>query len=76
MTALLTLFGVIFGIGALSYVVVRRRGRSRTETAEGLLQEQQARLQAHQDRVSYNSWAVHNYLPTASDSYGRRNGQH
>ncbi|MFF4173262.1 hypothetical protein [Streptomyces sp. NPDC001744] len=72
MAALLALFGAVFGLGALSFVVVLRRDRRGTETAEGLLQEQQARLQAQQDRTSYNAWAVHNHLPTASDSYGRR----
>ncbi|WP_314612721.1 hypothetical protein [Streptomyces stackebrandtii] len=52
-----------------------RRGGSRTETAEGLLQEQEALRQAHHDRVSFGAAAVHNSLPTASDAYTRRNGR-
>ncbi|MDX2294452.1 MULTISPECIES: hypothetical protein [Streptomyces] len=53
-------------------VVLLRRGRSTTEHAEGLRVEEQARLQASRDRVSYNSWAVHDAPPTQTDAYRRR----
>ncbi|MFE0650864.1 hypothetical protein ACFVZH_19980 [Streptomyces sp. NPDC059534] len=75
MTALLILFGVLVGFGALLITTLLRRGSSRTETADGLLQEQQALRQAHHDRVSFNAAAVHNSVPTASDTYSRRQGR-
>ncbi|MER5712976.1 hypothetical protein [Streptomyces sp. NPDC002122] len=75
MVGLLILFGVLGGVGALLTVTLMRRGGSRTETAEGLLQEQEALRQAHHDRVSFGTAAVHNSLPTASDAYNRRNGR-
>ncbi|MFI6422613.1 hypothetical protein ACIBG6_35105 [Streptomyces sp. NPDC050842] len=75
MIALLTLFGVLGGIGVLLTVTLMRRGSSRTDTAEGLLQEQQALRQAQHDRVSFGAAAVHNSVPTASDTYSRRNGR-
>ncbi|WP_432087881.1 hypothetical protein [Streptomyces sp. bgisy095] len=74
MIALLILFGVIIGVGALAFTVVHRRGGSRTDTVEGLLQEQEARRQAQIDRVSFNSRSVHNSLPTTSDAHHRRGG--
>lgn len=75
MIALLTLFGILGGIGVLLTVTLMRRGSSRTESAEGLLQEQQALRQAQHDRVSFGAAAVHNSVPTASDTYSRRNGR-
>ncbi|MFD3531222.1 hypothetical protein [Streptomyces sp. NPDC058664] len=75
MVALLVLFGVLGGAGALMAVTLVRRGRSRTDTAEGLLLEQQALLQARNDRVSFSTIAVHNNPLTASDAYPRRDGR-
>ncbi|MFB7591663.1 hypothetical protein [Streptomyces sp. NPDC056169] len=75
MVAVIILFGVLGGIGALLTVTLIRRGSSRTETAEGLLQEQLALRQAQHDRVSFGAAAVHNSVPTASDTYSRRNGR-
>ncbi|MFE2557078.1 hypothetical protein ACFXGT_13820 [Streptomyces sp. NPDC059352] len=75
MVALLILFGVLGGVGALLTVTLMRRGGSRTDTAEGLLQEQEALRQAHHDRVSFGAAAVHNSVPTASDTYSRRQGR-
>ncbi|KOX19849.1 MULTISPECIES: hypothetical protein [unclassified Streptomyces] len=72
MTALLVLFGVIIGAGALAFTVVHRRGGGRADPVEGLLQEEEALRRARTDRVSFNSWSVHNYLPTSSDAYHRR----
>ncbi|WP_030762984.1 hypothetical protein [Streptomyces griseus] len=71
---LLVLFGGLGGLVALMAVVLwrRDRGRNGTESFEGLRIEEQARLQAAQDRVSYHSRAVHNGPPTHSDSYQRR----
>ncbi|GGR46217.1 hypothetical protein [Streptomyces roseolus] len=67
--ALMLLFGALGGAVTALIVVLLRRGRSDTETAEGLRIEERARLQASMDRVSYNSFAVHNAPPTQSDSY-------
>ncbi|MFF3837460.1 hypothetical protein [Streptomyces sp. NPDC001930] len=75
MGALLVLFGVLAGVGALLVVTLLRRGRGGTDTAEGLLLEQEARRQAHHDRVSFSTTAVHNSVPTASDVYNRRSGR-
>ncbi|MEX0167975.1 hypothetical protein [Streptomyces sp. LMG1-1-1.1] len=75
MVALLIAFGVLGGIGVLLTVVLLRRGTGRTETAEGLLLEQQALRQARHDRVSFGTTAVHNSTPTAGDSYVRRGGR-
>ncbi|GHB09882.1 hypothetical protein GCM10010305_60950 [Streptomyces termitum] len=69
---LLVLFGILGAIILLLIVVLLRRGGNRTENADGLLIEQEARVQAAQDRVSYNSFAVHNSPLTQSDSYQRR----
>ncbi|MFC8583922.1 hypothetical protein ACFUGD_05075 [Streptomyces sp. NPDC057217] len=74
MTALLILFGVIIGAGALAFTVVLRRGGGGVDPVEGLRQEEEALRQAKTDRVSFNSWSVHNYLPTSSDAYHRRGG--
>ncbi|MEW1906113.1 hypothetical protein [Streptomyces sp. NPDC086147] len=74
MIALLILFGAIIGVGALAFVIVHRRGGSRTETIEGLLLEREAGRQARTDRVSFNSLSVHNSLPTSSDAHHRRGG--
>ncbi|MFI8511725.1 hypothetical protein ACIGHB_11425 [Streptomyces sp. NPDC085460] len=70
--ALGVLFGGLAGLIVLLTVVLTRRSGSRTENAEGLRIEERARIQAAQDRVSYNSWAVHNAPPTQSDAYQRR----
>ncbi|WP_017240771.1 hypothetical protein [Streptomyces sp. SS] len=75
MVALLILFGVLGGAGALMTVTLMRRGTRRTETAEGLLVEQEALRRAAHDRVSFGAAAVHNSVPTASDTYSRREGR-
>ncbi|WP_369147836.1 hypothetical protein [Streptomyces sp. R44] len=75
MFSLLILFGVLGGIGALLIVTLLRRGGGRADTVEGLLQEQEALRRARTDRVSFNSFAAHNSVPTASDTYVRRNGR-
>ncbi|MFF1506867.1 hypothetical protein [Streptomyces sp. NPDC058326] len=75
MVALLILFGVLGGAGTLMGVTLMRRGRRRTETAEGLLLEQEALRQARNDRVSFSTIAVHNNPLTASDAYTRRHGR-
>ncbi|MEU1302996.1 hypothetical protein [Streptomyces shenzhenensis] len=72
MTAVLVLFGVLGGAVVLLVVILMRRTSSRTETADGLLIEREARLQAQIDRVSFNARAVDNSLPTTSDAYHRR----
>ncbi|MFF8381832.1 hypothetical protein ACF07V_37725 [Streptomyces sp. NPDC015661] len=74
MTALMILFGVLGAIGVLLTVTLLRRGGRRTDTVEGLLQEQESLRQAEADRVSFGLGA-HNSLPTASDGYIRRSGR-
>lgn len=65
--------GVLFGLlGAavlLLVLVLLRRRSSGTENADGLLVEQDRRIQAQQDRNSYSSVAVHNTAPTLRDQY-------
>ncbi|MER7949632.1 hypothetical protein ABTY59_19800 [Streptomyces sp. NPDC096079] len=75
MSSLLILFGVLGGIGALLIVTLLRRGGGRPDTVDGVLQEQQALRQAKADRVSFNSFAAHNTMPTSSDTYVRRDGR-
>ncbi|MEV5442136.1 hypothetical protein AB0N23_06250 [Streptomyces sp. NPDC052644] len=72
MSAILILFGSLGGICLLLVILVLHRSRSRTESADGLLIEHEARRQAQMDRVSYNSHAVHNSMLTASDSHQQR----
>ncbi|MFF6888427.1 hypothetical protein ACFY9F_35165 [Streptomyces sp. NPDC012421] len=72
MTALLILFGSLGGTALLLVIVLLRRSGSRTESVEGLRIEHEARRQAQIDRVSFNARAVHNSLPTVSDSYQQR----
>ncbi|MFI1658088.1 hypothetical protein ACH4ZU_24715 [Streptomyces sp. NPDC020472] len=74
MNALLILFAVLGGIGALLILTLLRRGGDRTDTVDGVLQEQRALRQAKADRVSFGLGA-HNSLPTASDSYIHRKGR-
>ncbi|MGW0754117.1 hypothetical protein [Streptomyces sp. NPDC002587] len=58
--------GVFFGVLVLAALwmvgTVLRRGKRRTETAEGLLIEQAHRQQAASYRTSYSSTAIHNSL--------------
>ncbi|MGW3248501.1 hypothetical protein [Streptomyces sp. NPDC001070] len=63
------MFGLMVAIAVVLIVkLMRRRG---TENVDGLLIEQARRAQAYNDRVSYNSYAVHNSPPTMSDLYYR-----
>ncbi|MFF2776021.1 hypothetical protein ACFVU3_14035 [Streptomyces sp. NPDC058052] len=72
MSAILMLFGSLGGLVVLLVILLLRRTRNPTESAEGLRIEQEARRQAQMDRVSYNARAVHNSMPTAGDSYQKR----
>ncbi|MFF0223914.1 hypothetical protein [Streptomyces sp. NPDC004629] len=72
MTSVLVLFGVLGALVVLLVVVLLRRNSGRTETADGLLIEREARLQAEMDRVSFNARSVDNAAPTSSDVYHRR----
>ncbi|MFD7444758.1 hypothetical protein [Streptomyces sp. NPDC059909] len=71
MAALLTLFGGLGALVALLVIVLLKRGGTRTENADGLLIEHEARHLAHHHRTSYNALAVHNSPPTMSDSQRR-----
>ncbi|MCX4454747.1 hypothetical protein OG585_18990 [Streptomyces sp. NBC_01340] len=65
--------GVLFGLLAAAVLalifVLLRRGNGSTENADGLLVEQARRLQAHNDRVSYNAASVRSSSPTTTDHY-------
>lgn len=61
-------FGVM-GLAVLWTVwTLLRRGKRRTETAEGLRIEQARREQAANDRSAYGSFSVHN-SPTNGHAY-------
>ncbi|MFF1467877.1 hypothetical protein [Streptomyces mirabilis] len=65
--------GVLFGllvaaVLVLLFVLLRRRNGG-TENVDGRLIEQARRLQAYNDRVSYNAAAVHSSSPTMTDHY-------
>ncbi|WP_406433628.1 hypothetical protein [Streptomyces sp. NBC_01589] len=60
------MFGLI-GVTAVALIVKLLR-RNRTENVDGLLIEQASRVQAHNNRVTYSSTAVHNSSP-ARDYY-------
>lgn len=65
--------GVLFGllvaaVLVLLFVLLRRRNGS-TENVDGRLIEQARRLQAYNDRVSYNAASVHSSSPTMTDHY-------
>ncbi|MFF1742025.1 hypothetical protein [Streptomyces mirabilis] len=49
-------------------MLLRRRNGS-TENVDGRLIEQARRLQAYNDRVSYNAASVHSSSPTMTDHY-------
>lgn len=63
--------GLLAGAAILLTVTLLRRAKSRTENAEGLLIEQQSRIQAHSDRVSFGTFSVHNAPPTMTDQHRR-----
>ncbi|MBO1337155.1 hypothetical protein [Streptomyces sp. VRA16 Mangrove soil] len=65
------LFGLLAGAALFMIVILLRRGRSRTQNAEGLLIEQARRVQAGRDKGSFNALAVHNTTPTMTDEYRR-----
>ncbi|KOU42970.1 hypothetical protein ADK54_19245 [Streptomyces sp. WM6378] len=67
----LIFLGLLAGAAVLLVVTLLRRGNSRTENAEGLLIEQQSRIQAHSDRVSFGTFSVHNAPPTMTDQHRR-----
>ncbi|MEV6326652.1 hypothetical protein [Streptomyces sp. NPDC051909] len=70
--AFVVFFGVLGGLCLLLIVTLLRRNGRPTETAEGLRVEEQARIQAAQNRVSFNARSVHNAPPTAGDAHHRR----
>lgn len=63
--------GVLFGLMGVTAValIVKLLRRNHTENVDGLLIEQTSRVQAHNDRVTYSSAAVHNASPTVRDHY-------
>uniref|UniRef100_A0AAU2UY84 Secreted protein n=1 Tax=Streptomyces sp. NBC_00003 TaxID=2903608 RepID=A0AAU2UY84_9ACTN len=69
MVTVYVFLGLLAGAAILLIVKLLRRGNSRTENAEGLLIEQQSRIQAHSDRVSFGTFAAHNAPPTMTDQH-------
>ncbi|MFJ8295141.1 hypothetical protein ACIQ9R_04615 [Streptomyces sp. NPDC094447] len=70
--AFVVLFGILGALTLLLIVTLLRRSSNQTESAEGLRIEEQARLQASRDRVSFSTIAMHNSPPSASDAHHRR----
>jgi len=70
-TALGVLLGLLVAAVAVLVLVLLRRGNGSTENVDGLLIEQARRLQAHNDKVSYNAATVHNSAPSMTDHYHR-----
>ncbi|MER7692192.1 hypothetical protein [Streptomyces sp. NPDC097610] len=69
MVELSVLFGLLVtAVLVLLFVLLRRRNGN-TENVEGRLIEQARRVQAYNDRVSYNAAAVHGSSPTMTDHY-------
>ncbi|WP_344051210.1 hypothetical protein [Streptomyces thermoalcalitolerans] len=66
------MFGAFAMPALLLIVVIPRRGNRATENADGLLIEQARRLQAHQDRVSFDASTVLSAGPVMSDLHHRR----
>ncbi|MFG2142926.1 hypothetical protein ACGFRG_01835 [Streptomyces sp. NPDC048696] len=64
---MLVFFGLLLALVVFLCVVVVRRGRSRTENADGLLIEQQRRTYARSARTTFSSFAAHNAPPSTSD---------
>lgn len=63
------LFGLLVAaVLVLLFVLLRRRNGS-TENVDGRLIEQARRVQAYNDRVSYNARSVHSSSPTMTDHY-------
>ncbi|MFI8103812.1 hypothetical protein [Streptomyces sp. NPDC086023] len=69
MLALGILFAIMIALAVVLIVAIMRRRTSGAETAEGLRLEQDRRVQAHNDRMSYNAMLLHGTPPTLSDSY-------
>jgi hypothetical protein len=63
------LFGLMVTLAIALIVKLVRRGSSTTECAEGLLVEQARRVQAYNDRVSFNANTMHGSSPTMTDHY-------
>ncbi|MCM2413552.1 hypothetical protein [Streptomyces sp. RKAG290] len=64
--------GVMFGlmgVTAFALIVKLLLRRNRTENVDGLLIEQASRVQAHNNRVTYSSTAVHSSSPTVRGYY-------
>ncbi|MEU5381495.1 hypothetical protein [Streptomyces sp. NPDC005968] len=63
------LFGLMLALAMALIFKLMRRGSGTTRNAEGLLIEQTRRIQAYNDRVSYNANTMHGSSPTMSDNY-------
>ncbi|MFI8169828.1 hypothetical protein ACIGAN_26220 [Streptomyces sp. NPDC085931] len=66
MTELAILFGLLAAVVLALTFILLRRGNRRTENADGLLVEQERRMQAQSDRITY-SVGVEHYLLARRD---------
>ncbi|MEU3841498.1 hypothetical protein AB0E88_15885 [Streptomyces sp. NPDC028635] len=69
MIAIGVLFGLLGGVVGTLIVVLLRRRNSGTHNADGLRIEQTRRLQARDDRVSFNALTLHGQAPNMTDQY-------
>ncbi|MFF9095943.1 hypothetical protein ACF1AX_22795 [Streptomyces sp. NPDC014802] len=65
------LFGVLFAVVVMLVAVLLRRRNRNTENADGLRIEQARRVQARNDRVSFNAITLHGQAPNMTDQYRR-----
>ncbi|GGU50646.1 hypothetical protein GCM10010289_83920 [Streptomyces violascens] len=71
MVTLYAFLALIVGAAIFLTATLQRRGNSRTQNADGLLIEQESRVQARRDRSSFGTFAVRNAPPTVADQYPR-----
>ncbi len=62
---------LIIGAAVFLTVTLLRHGNSLTQNADGLLIEQESRVEAHRGRVSFGTFAVRNAPPSMADHYRR-----
>lgn len=71
MVAIGVLFGLLTAVVVALIAVLLRRRNGGTRNADGLRIEQDRRLRAHRDRVSFNAITLHGQAPNMTDQYRR-----
>lgn len=71
MVTLFVFLSLIAGAAVFLTATLLRRTNSRTQNADGLLIEQESRILARRDRVSFGTFAVRNAPPTVADHLRR-----